>query len=966
MNQERWQQLDRIFSDARQVPAAERAAFLAQACGTDTVLLAEAMSLVNADNASGTFMTMPALDRLAQLFAANSSNVQPGTQLGAYKVLQPIGAGGAGEVWRARDERLGRDVAIKVLLPHLSTDTETLRRFAEEARSAGSLNHPNILIVHDVGEHDGMPFLVSECLEGRNLRERLNAGPMTVAEAMTVALGVANGLAAAHERNIVHRDLKPENTFLKKDGRVKLLDFGLAKLKAPTGSIELGTGEAVAGNIAGTAGYMAPEQIRGEPADPRSDLFALGVMLYEMLGGQHPFRGASDFETLHAILTSTPPDLGTVNEDLPLPLVRIVMRLLEKAPDARFQSARDLAWSLEQRADDALSRRSELVGKPTPQTTRAHRWAWLAAIAVATAAVLAGWWIAREPMRPLSAPALTRFTWTLPPGVELNSAPAVAPDGRQIAYTGQDANGVRLYVRALGSLEARALAGTDGAVLPFWSPDSRTLAYFANGQLMKVDLPFGAPTVITTAPAARGGTWSTSGTIVFAPVAILAGLSRVSAEGGTATRATLLDLSLGDSSHWYPAALPDGRHFLYFVRSINDERRGIYLGRLDRPAAGADTLLFRADSGVVFVPLAGRNEGDLFYFFNGRAEVRRFNLANMTASANARTLSFTPGEGTLRNPMMLSASPDVLAYVEAVVPGDNRLAVYAMSGELLRMQEHAQNQNWPRVSPDGRLLAKTRIDETRSKQDIWVEDLERGTQHPVTSAMLPDMFPVWSPDGRQLAFVTGPLPGGPGERVLNIAAADGTGITHSWPCPIEYCEPTDWSADGSTLLVNTLAAGNRDVWTVSTEPDGSAAPLLTAGFDEKDARFSPDGRWVAYVSEDAGRPEVSVRTASGPPRRIVISGEGGAQPVWRRDGSVLYYVDPQGNLRSVSVRWSDDGTPEFGLPERPNVPAIGFGHWGTQYDVSADGSRIYFLRRNEDPAPREMQVVMGWRALLEE
>jgi Tol biopolymer transport system component len=232
--------------------------------------------------------------------------------------------------------------------------------------------------------------------------------------------------------------------------------------------------------------------------------------------------------------------------------------------------------------------------------------------------------------------------------------------------------------------------------------------------------------------------------------------------------------------------------------------------------------------------------------------------------------------------------------------------------------------------------------------------------------MEPDMFPVWSPDGRQLAFVTGHLPGRQGERKLSIAAADGTGIVRSWPCPVEYCEPTDWSTDGSSLLVNVLESGNRDVWIVSTEPGGSAEPLLDAEFDEQDARFSPDGRWVAYVSRDAGRPEVSVRSVTGPLRRMVISGEGGAQPVWRRDGSMLYFVDPEGHLRSVSVHWAEDGTPEFGLPDRPNVPRIGFGHWGTQYDVSPDGSRIYFLRRNEDPPPREMQVVIGWRALVDD
>jgi serine/threonine protein kinase len=920
---------------------------------------------LSADQVSGDFMARPALDRLAQLFATDGSKLQSGVRMGAYTILRQLGSGGAGEVWRARDERLGRDVAIKVLLPHLSTDAEKLRRFAEEARAAGALNHPNVLTVHDVGEHEGMPFLVCECLEGRNLRERLDAGPIPAGEVIAVAIGVAHGLAAAHERGIVHRDLKPENTFLKSDGSVKLLDFGLAKLKWPAEGLPIGAGETATGVIAGTAGYMAPEQLKGEAADPRSDLFALGVMMYEMLAGQHPFRGASTFETLHAALTKDPPELLAVNEQLPPPLARIVMRLLEKAPEARFQSARDLAWSLAQGANGALLPAPSKAMIRHPNRSRRRRWPWLAVPGLAAGALLAGWWLARQPPPDSPPAALTRFTWTLPEGTSLDSPPVVSPDGRQIAFTGKDASGVRLFVRELASLEARAVAGSEGATRPFWSPDGRSLAYFAGGKLMQVALPHGAPAVAADAPEGRGGAWSASGIIVFAPDLILSGLSRVAARGGQVEPATQLDTSQGDTSHQWPVALPDGIHFLYFVRSVRDARRGIYLGRLDRPAAPATAPLFRSDSGVVYAPLAGTDEGELFYVFNGRAEVRRFDMTRMTASATARTIGFKPGENTLGNPMMLSASPDVLAFVESVVPSGNRRATYAMSGDILWIQEEAQNQNWPRLSPDGRLLARTRLDETRSKVDIWVEDLERGTQQPVTRAIEPDMLPVWSPDGRQLAFVTGHLPGRRGERKLNIAAADGTGIIRSWPCPVEYCEPTDWSTDASTLLVNVLESGKRDVWLVSTEPGGGTEPLLDAEFDERDARFSPDGQWVAYVSVDAGRPEISVRSVSGPPRRMVISGEGGTQPVWGRDGQLLYFVDPQGFLRKVSVHWSDDGTPEFGLPEQTRAPRIGFGHWGTQYDISPDGQRIHFLRLNEDPPPREIQVVVGWRELLD-
>ena len=293
------------------MPVGDQPEFIARACGANAALRAEAESLLSASNLTGDFMARPAIDRLAQVLAADGLNLQPGRRIGAYTIVRQLGFGGAGEVWRAKDERLGRDVAIKVLLPHLSTDAEKLRRFAEEARAAGTLNHPNILTVYDVGEHDGTPYLVSECLEGRSLRERLKAGPMAVSEATSVALGVAQGLVAAHERGIIHRDLKPENTFLKSDGGIKLLDFGLAKLKLPAASPTASADDTAMSMIAGTAAYMAPEQARGESPDPRSDLFALGVMMYEMLAGQHPFRGASVFETLHAILTKDPADPWT-------------------------------------------------------------------------------------------------------------------------------------------------------------------------------------------------------------------------------------------------------------------------------------------------------------------------------------------------------------------------------------------------------------------------------------------------------------------------------------------------------------------------------------------------------------------------------------------------------------------------------------------------------------------------------
>jgi Tol biopolymer transport system component len=968
---DRWEALERIFAEARPLEGSARQAFVTRACGDDLTLRREVLELLSVETPAE-FLSQPALDRLARSIAADGWSLRPGERLGAYTVVHLLGAGGAGEVWRARDERLRRDVAIKILLPLFSADPAHLHRFMEEARTAGALNHPNILTVYDVGEHHGIPYLVTECLEGGSLRHRLHDGALPAEQTVTVALAIARGLAGAHARGIVHRDLKPENTFVTSDGPVKILDFGLATLQsafadAPSGkagSIE-GEDHAATAPRAGTAGYMAPEQIAGEAVDARADLFALGVMLYEMLSGRHPFKGRSTLETLHAVMFTEPPDVGSLGVQVPEPLARVTMRLLRKAPEQRFQSAIDLIWALEP-AVIAPANGRDPGGQPIGTRSRWRQYAPAIAAAMFAALALAGaWrWRSQSPAAP-DPRGVISFTAELPAGISLDSAPAVSPSGRLIAFTGRDGRGSRLFVRNLAARDAVAIAGTEGAMQPFWSPDNAAIGFFANQRLMKVAWPDGSPVMVAPAPQARGGTWGPDGFITFAPDVILSGLNRVSAEGGDVTSATVIDGERGDTSHWWPAVLPDGRHFLYAVRSVHDERLGVYLGRYDRPAVPSAQPLFRTHSDVVYVPIAGSRDGALFSVADGRIEVRRFLAQTMTVASDARVLGIPAAGGTLYHPALVGASAEVLALAESQVSGGNRLEVVTRQGDRVRLWDEPEAQNWPRVSPDGRRLARQRVDGLRNNPDVWVDDLERGTRVRVTTGAEPDIQPVWSPDGRHLAYVTGHLPGRPGQRTLRVAAADGTGITRSFPCPGVYCEPTDWSPDGRELLVNVRDGGASAVWRVSAIDGGPVQPLVTGGAIERDARFSPNGRWVAYVSAESGRSELSVRPLTGPPTRIVLSGQGGAQAVWRRDGAELFFVNPQGRLQSVRVRWSADGTPTFGLPVEMNVPPIGFGHWGTQYDVSPDGQHIYLLRRNDDPSPRAIRVVIGWPALLE-
>jgi Tol biopolymer transport system component len=961
MSSERWQRLDRVFLEALQLSPEDRERFLAQEAGQDSALASEALELLGAADQSRQFMERPALERLARLIAVDGWRLRPGERVGAYTVTQMLGAGGNGEVWRARDDRLGRDVAIKVLLPHVSNDPGQLNRFIDEARTAGGLNHANLVTVHDVGEHNGVPFLVSECLEGQSLRQRISAGPIRIEEVVTIAPGIAAGLAAAHRRGIVHRDLKPENVFLRSDGGVKILDFGLAKLQLEP-STPGDTHHAVSSAIAGTAGYMAPEQVRGEDVDARADLFSIGVMLYEMLAGAHPFKKDSTFETLRAILDSDPPSLATSVRAVPLPLARIAMRLLEKNPAARFQSASDLAWALEQSVSKDAAAIPLSVGAPA--AARPRPWGgWLAAAAMTV--VLAGMlWVRGTPVSPTTA--VSRFTWTLPAGVGLDSAPVVSPDSRHIAFTGIDSSGARLYIRALDAFDAHAVPGSEGARQPFWSPDSQWVAFFSRGRLMKLSVTGGAPlTVVEAVRSAavgtrrteQGGAWSRAGQIVYGanhgdPV-----LSRVSANGGALTAATVLAPEQ-DSRHRFPSFLPDGSHFLFFVGAATEDRRGVYIASIDEPPQPPQRRLLQSEAEAVYVSLPAHDTSALLYLANGRVQAQRFDPVRRELVGAAQPLPIEAGGPTLYHGSLLGASPDVLAYSPSPIVAGDRISSIAEDGGGFTVVNERELQQWPRVSRDGRFLAWLRIDPIVPNADIWVENLARRTRVRVTTALGRDLMHVWAPDGSRLVY----RPEFADPRRLNIIAADGSGTVEALTCPRAYCEPTDWSSDGRSIIVNAFDGENVDVWSVATTADLSSHALLAEPFSERDARVSPDRRWIAYVSDETGRPEVSIRSMV-EPRRYVISPGGGNQPVWHPSGRALYYVDARGRLRKMAVQ-EMNGALTFGQPAELKVPPIGSGHTSTQYDVSPDG-RIYFLdHRAGTSRPTEVRIVLGWSALL--
>jgi len=957
-NSSEWERVRLLFQAALELPAGARESYLSTACPDDARVRDEVRSLLGAHGEAGAFLETPVGRISAPTAATPAFTLQPGDRLGDFTIVAALGAGGMGEVYRARDARLDRDVAIKLLPPALAADPQRLARFERESRLLASLNHPHIGAIHSVEHVDGLHLLVLELVDGSTLDERVVGGPLPVRDALAIARQLTAALEAAHERGIVHRDLKPSNVKLSPTGSVKLLDFGLAKSHAPhdaaTPLLPAAAPHTIEGLVLGTCGYMSPEQARGQPVDRRADIWAFGCLLFELLSGRPAFRGNTPSDTIAAVLERSP-DWSALPPELPAGVRRLLRRCLEKDAEQRLHDIADARIEI----DDVLRGEDEAQAGPVA-TRSSRRRAWLAPIVTLAGAVLV-WWVWTAATTSETPLPLTRFTWSLPANTSLESPPAVSPDGRAIAFSASvSGEPPRLFVHEMHALDARAIPRTEGAKQPFWSPDSRAVGYFARGALMKVAIDGGAPVKICVAPDGRGAAWSPSGTIVFSPASIFAGLSRVSAAGGTPEPATLLDAAHAENSHRWPAFLPDGIHFLYFVRSVITERRGVYVGRIDRPASAPGTPLFRSETEGVYAPLEG-DGGALLSVGAGQIDFRPFDARRLVLTGDPIRLPLPAGGNTPRQASMLSVSADVLAHVGSPLPYGQRLASIRRSGEDLHIDEHPGLVSWPRLSPDGSRLVFQRLDPVTGSPDLWVEHLERHTLVRVNQLGTSAQLPVWSPDGSRLAYVaaaTGQQP------ALAVVAADGTGARSTLPCPRNRCEPSDWSPDGRWLIVHAIAGPSSDVWMLPTREDGSTArPLLAEAFVERDARVSSDGRLVAYVSEETGSPEISVQTIDGLKQREVVSAGGGSQPVWSRDGRELYFVDPAGLLRRTPVSRTPSGRPVLGPSTRLNVPALGTGHFGTQYDVSVDG-RLYFLDRRIDDPPRDVGIVTGWRALV--
>jgi serine/threonine protein kinase len=818
----------------------------------------------------------------------------PGARLGPYEIVAAIGAGGMGEVYQARDPRLGRDVAVKILPESFSDDDDRLRRFEQEARAAAALNHPNILAVFDIGTHDGAPYVVAELLEGETLRERLSRSALPARKAVEAAVQVARGLAAAHEKGIVHRDLKPENIFITQDGRTKILDFGLAKLveseHRPSSITNVPTTprfETQPGLVLGTMGYIAPEQLRGQAVDHRADIFALGVILYEMLCGRRAFSRETAVDTMTAILKEDPEDLPLAERHIPPAVARIVDRCLEKTPGARFQSASDLAFAL-----DAVSSQSDVVPRSIPVERRLPRrlpWAIAIVMTFVSAIALALAFGRGEPDQPrvrffISPPD----GWSLPSrAIATGSAPfplAVSPDGRRLAFTAIGPDGRdQLWIRPLDTLLAAALPGTDGASSPFWSPDSQLLGFFADGKVKTIDVSGGQPVTVFDGQAGRGGAWSRDGVIVFGSL-INGPLQKVSAAGGVPAPAT--SLASGETVHMRPTFLSDGRHFLY------TSGRAVFVASLD----SIDTKLILNESDSSTAVYA---QGYLLFIRGTTLMAQAFDERGLTLAGQAAPVA-DQLEATISGGIFsTSLTNSVLAYWNGETTGDRtslvwmdrtgkRLATAAESGEYWNIA----------LSPDERRVAVSMLAGTPRSRNLWIIDLPRLVSSQITFPPQSGSVPTWSPDGKRIAFSGGGAP-----AALYQKAADGGERTELFkPTWLIQSGGVDWSHDGRSIVYSGFAKETRwDLWIVAADGSGKAVPFLQTRFDEDHGAFSPDVKWIAYSSNESGRQEIYVQPFPATGAKYRISRAGGIQPLWRGDGKELFFLAPDSTLMAAPL-----------------------------------------------------------------
>ena len=914
-------------------------------------------------------------------------NLVAGARIGPYTILSPLGAGGMGEVYRGKDTRLDRVVAIKILPREVAANPSRRRRFEHEARAISRLSHSHICALYDVGEDGDLPFLVMEHLEGETLADRLAHGPLPIRDAIGMAIQIADALEHAHRQRIIHRDLKPANIMLTRSG-VKLLDFGVAKLwavedhdhRTAEGS-HLAETETQEGVIVGTVNYMAPEQLDGRDVDARADLFAFGAVLYEMVTGKQAFEGSGFASVAVKILKEEVPvpssarrqnatagtDPSITRESIPPLLDHIIGRCLAKNPDDRWQTASDLKQALKWIGEGSTTS-SPLL--PAAMTTRRPYLPWAAAavaVVVATVAVLA--WIGQSRSPEARDNSAVQFQVYPPDDANFGMSPAVmavSPDGRSLAFHATSREGVSaIWVRTLDSLLARRVPGTDRAVQPFWSPDSRSLAFFVEGKLKKVAVSGGLAQTIADEGTSQSGSWSKDNVLLF-KLGGQGNLFKIPSSGGVATPATTLDASRGETAHTWPHFLPDGRHFLFHSQSRQPEYDGVlHVGSLDSTTT---TPLGRTDSHAVYAL------GYLLYLRANTLVAHPFDAGGIRFVGEPVGIADKVDYNNITRRGAFSVSDTGTLVYRPL--GDTQLAWFDRNGRDLGSIGPLARYGNPALSPNETRLAVDRIDPETGTADIWVIDLERGSPSRLTHDPGQDQKPLWSRDGSRIVFASNRGGGGFYQTSASGAGEDqlllpAVGRDPDGGSPLGgAASPLGWAADGGFLVyVASKRIADREIvalWQFPMSGGVTPPPLLQTQAGVYDGQLSPNGRWIAYVSRESGNSEVWVRQALSGENGVQISVNGGIEPKWRGDGKELVYLGRDQSLMSVAV--STEPRLTAGPPSRLfTTRMLGFMATNTrnQYVITADGQRVLINQPPDGASGSPLTVVVNWKTALQ-
>jgi len=880
-----------------------------------------------------------------------------GTTLSHYKIIEKLGQGGQGEVYLAEDSRLDRKVALKILPQHLSDRAELRERFEREARAVSSLNHPHICTLYDIGEQDGIHYLVMEHLVGETLEARLAKGPLPLEQTLEYAIQIADALDKAHRQGVVHRDLKPGNIMLVKSG-AKLLDFGLAKLQAaekPTNLSALPTEQAnltAEGTILGTLQYMAPEQLEGKEADNRTDIFAFGAVVYEMATGKKAFEGKSQASLIAAIMGQDPRPMAELQPMTPQLLDWVVKRCLEKEPDERVQSAHDVMAELKWVREGAVSDTS--VHEPP---RKGLAWSLVVVLGLFLVGVLAAWYSDNPTVE---GDEVVRFSvgpsegFTLAVG-QNGPSPAMSPDGQWLAFRAVSEGVVVLTVRSLDSLATRTLPGTEGAASWFWSPDSQSVGFVAEGKLKTTDVAGGLPrTVASIETFLLGGTWNRDGVILLGTNN---GIYQVPATGGDLTPVTQVDRSQSELRHTQPSFLPDGIHFLYLVLSTPQEDSGVFIGSMDSEER---KFLMNSSSGAQYA------SGHLLFIREGSLMAQEFDATRMELSGTPNRVA----EGVRFNAFsgagaFAVSENEVLTYfgggvTEWGIRGAAQLAWVDREGHRLESIGDIAGYAQIALSPDERrLVAEVMTEE--GTFDLWLLDLERqGISSRITFTSTNERDPVWSPDGHDIAFSWNP--NGLADLYRMTLGQD------TEPALLAESEdlrliPEDWSRDGHYISYN-VDGSPAEIRVFPLAEGEESFAVVQGAFSMDEPHFSPDGGWIAYESNESGATEVYVQPFQKQGEKIRISTGGGSQARWRGDGKELFYL--AADRRMMGVQMSLGTTMQAGIPKALFQTSVNYAQGLDQYAVASDGQRFLIITPMASPESGEITVVLNWTAELDQ